>query len=130
MDVRFDALGIVVEDMARSLDFYRLLGLTVPPDAETEGHVEVHLARGLRLLLDTVDVIQSFSTWEPPSGGARMSLAFLCSSAAEVDDRHAAIVAAGHRSHVAPFDAPWGQRYATVLDPDGNPVDLFAQLDA
>lgn len=25
-----------------------------------------------------------------------------------------------------PFDAPWGQRYATVLDPDGNAVDLFA----
>ncbi len=128
MDVRFDALGIVVQDMKRSLDFYALLGLEVPSDAE--GHVELHLARGLRLLLDTVDVIESFSSWEPPSGGARMSLAFLCSSAAEVDERHAAIAAAGHRSHVEPFDAPWGQRYATVLDPDGNPVDLFAPLDA
>jgi hypothetical protein len=27
-----------------------------------------------------------------------------------------------------PYDAPWGQRYATVLDPDGNIVDLFAPL--
>jgi hypothetical protein len=24
-----------------------------------------------------------------------------------------------------PFDAFWGQRYATVRDPDGNAVDLF-----
>lgn len=31
-------------------------------------------------------------------------------------------------SDVVPFDAPWGQRYATVLDPDGNGVDLFAPL--
>jgi uncharacterized glyoxalase superfamily protein PhnB len=28
----------------------------------------------------------------------------------------------------SPFDAFWGQRYATVLDPDGNTVDLFAPL--
>jgi hypothetical protein len=27
------------------------------------------------------------------------------------------------------MDAFWGQRYATVLDPDGNPVDLFAPLE-
>ena len=27
---------------------------------------------------------------------------------------------------LAPFDAPWGQRYAMVRDPDGNGVDLFA----
>jgi xanthine dehydrogenase YagR molybdenum-binding subunit len=27
-----------------------------------------------------------------------------------------------------PYDAPWGQRYATILDPDSNMVDLFALL--
>lgn len=27
-----------------------------------------------------------------------------------------------------PSDAFWGQRYATVHDPDGNPIDLFAPL--
>ena len=31
-------------------------------------------------------------------------------------------------SHLEPMDAFWGQRYATVLDPDGNSVDLFAEL--
>ena len=29
---------------------------------------------------------------------------------------------------VAPVDAVRGQRYATVLEPDGNAVDLFAPL--
>jgi uncharacterized glyoxalase superfamily protein PhnB len=37
-------------------------------------------------------------------------------------------VAAGYHSELEPFDAFWGQRYATVLDPDGNGVDLFAPL--
>ena len=128
MTARFDALGIVVSDMDKSLAFYELLGLTAPDRDAFEGHVELPLARGLRLMLDTVDVVKSFSEWEAPSGGHRMGLAFLCASPEEVDQQHALIVTAGHRSHVDPFDAPWGQRYATVLDPDGTPVDLFAPL--
>ena len=36
--------------------------------------------------------------------------------------------AAGRPGPLAPYDAPWGQRYATVLDPDGNLTDLFAPL--
>jgi catechol 2,3-dioxygenase-like lactoylglutathione lyase family enzyme len=128
MAARFDDVGIIVEDMERSLAFYGLLGFEIPTDAGQQGHVELHLARGLRLLIDTVEVIQSFSDWQPAAGGHRMGLAFLCDSPAAVDGQHTAIVQAGYRSHVAPFDAPWGQRYATVLDPDGNPVDLFARL--
>lgn len=34
----------------------------------------------------------------------------------------------GSPSAMAPFDAPWGQRYAGVLDPDGYQVPLFAPL--
>ena len=40
----------------------------------------------------------------------------------EVDDD------AGHVGHLDPWDAVWGQRYATLHDPDGNSVDLFAAL--
>jgi len=38
------------------------------------------------------------------------------------------LTTAGHPGSLNPYDAPWGQRYATVLDPDGNMVDLFAPL--
>lgn len=38
----------------------------------------------------------------------------------------AELVAAGYRGVKEPFDAFWGMRYATVLDPDGNGVDLPA----
>ncbi len=122
----FDAFGFVVSDMQATINFYRLLGVELPD--EPDGHVEGTLAGGIRIMFDTVEVVQSFSTWTPPSGGHRVALAFLCDSPSDVDATHARMTAAGHRSHVDPFDAGWGQRYATVLDPDDNPVDLFAEL--
>lgn len=123
-----DAFGLVCEDMAESVRFYRLLGLDIPDGAEGEQHVDVELGGGVRLMFDTVELIESFSEWEPASGGHRMSLAFRCVDPADVDRTHAAVVGAGYTSLAAPFDAFWGQRYATVADPDGNPVDLYAAL--
>ena len=40
----------------------------------------------------------------------------------------ARLVDLGYRAQHEPWDAFWGQRYATVLDPDGNHVDLYAAL--
>lgn len=131
MTLRIDAFGIVVSDMAASLAFYRRLGLEFPAGADGEGHVEATLPGGVRLMFDTVEVIRSFdASWQPPTGGHRISLAFLCDSPADVDRVHAELVAAGYRGHLAPWDAFWHQRYAEVHDPDGNPVHLFAALPA
>ena len=128
MTPRLDLLGIVTADMAASLSFYRALGLDVPADPGP--HVEAVLPGGLRLAWDTIDVVRSFDpAWTPPSGGHRLALAFHCGDAAGVDATHAQLVAAGHPSHLAPWDAPWGQRYAVVHDPDGNSGELFAPLE-
>ena len=129
MTARFDLVGIVVEDMARSLAFYRRLGFDVPPTADAEPHVEATLPGGLRLAWDTVETIRSFMPdWATPSGSARIALAFACDDPADVDATYADVVAAGYDGHKEPWDAFWGQRYAIVLDPDGNTVDLFAAL--
>jgi catechol 2,3-dioxygenase-like lactoylglutathione lyase family enzyme len=129
MSATFHAIGIVVADMAASLAFYRDLGLDVPADAGGEPHVQLALPGGPALMLDTQQTIRSFDpSWTPSSGSPGMSLAFDCGEPAGVDATHDALVAAGHRSHLAPWDAFWGQRYASVLDPDGNTIDLFAAL--
>lgn len=122
-----DLIGLVVKDMAASLAFYRRLGFDLPPELDDESHVE-STAGGLRIAWDTVEVIESFSSYTAPVGGHRMSLAFLCDSPDEVDRLHAELTSVGYASHLDPFDAFWGQRYATLLDPDENPVDLFAPL--
>jgi uncharacterized glyoxalase superfamily protein PhnB len=119
-------MGIVVREMPASLKFYRLLGLDIPPEADTEGHVEVVLAGGFRMAWDTLEVVLMFNDhWEQPTGH-RIGIAFKCDSAAEVDDLYNTVIAAGYASHKPPWDAFWGQRYAVVIDPDGNLIDLFA----
>jgi uncharacterized glyoxalase superfamily protein PhnB len=124
-----NAFGVVVADMDRTLAFYRALGLPVPDVEGAAPHVEVPLGGGVRIMFDTVETIRSFDPdWQPPTGGARVSLAIECASPSEVDSTYARITGAGHAGHHEPWDAFWGQRYATVLDPDGNPVDLYASL--
>lgn len=127
MSPRFTVVGVVVTDMAASLAFYRRLGLDVPADADAAPHVEVDLGGGLRLAFDTEDTIRSFDPdWTPPGAGGRAALAFACDSPAEVDATYAALTDAGYEGHLAPWDAFWGMRYASVHDPDGLGVDLFA----
>jgi len=129
MTARFDLIGLVVNDMARSLAFYRKLGLDIPADADAEDHVEASLPGGLRMAWDTVETIRSFDpSWSTSSGGQRIGLAFACPEPAEVDRLFAELVGAGYEGHLEPWDAFWGQRYATVRDPDGNGVDFFAPL--
>ena len=129
MTARLDLIGIVVDDMARSLAFYRRLGFDLPPEADAEGHVEAVLPGGLRMAWDSVEVVRSFDPeWRPPSGSHRIGLAFACDGPAGVDATFAELVDAGYRAHREPWDAFWGQRYAVVLDPDGNSIDLFAAL--
>ena len=130
MSPQFDAIGVVVSDMASAVAFYRLLGLSFPEGAEVEGHVEAELPGGTRLMFDTEDVVRSLDpTFHPPSSAGRIGLAFVCESPAEVDRVFDAVCEAGCQAERAPFDAFWGQRYATVLDPDGNGIDLFAPLE-
>lgn len=129
MSARLDAVGLVVADMARSPAFYRILGLDIPAEADAEPRVEAALPGGLRILWDTIETIRSFDpSWTPPSGGHGIGLAFACDAPADVDLTFEALVGAGYKGYLAPWDAFWGQRYATVRDPDGNGVDLFAPL--
>ncbi|MGP3922046.1 VOC family protein [Streptomyces sp. 8N616] len=129
MAPRIDLIGLVVSDMAASLAFYRRLGLDIPADAETQPHVEAQLPGGLRIAWDTEETVRSFDpSWTPPQGGHRLALAFACDDPADVDRTYDALLDAGYTGHLKPWDAFWGMRYATVLDPDGNGVDLFAPL--
>lgn len=129
MSAKLDMIGLVVADMGRSLAFYRELGLDIAADAEQRPHVEATLPGGLRIAWDTVEEIKSFyPEWSAPSGGARIGLAFLVDSPADVDSTFARLTAAGYEGQKDPWDAPWGQRYAMLRDPDGNGVDLFCPL--
>ena len=129
MDIQVTStvVEIAVKDLQRALDFYRLLGLDIPePDGP---HVEVELPGGNKLAFDNEEIIAGMHPgWTPPTQPGRLALAFRMSDPSGVDALFERLTAAGHPGALKPFDAPWGQRYATVTDPDGTSVDLFCPL--
>ena len=126
MNLKLDLVGIVTRDMGASLSFYRRLCLNIPEGVEGEPHVEATTPSGLRVAWDTAELARQIDPeWTEPSGGHGMALAFLCPGPADVDAKYEELAALGH-GHKEPWDAFWGQRYASVKDPDGNQIDLFA----
>ncbi|AWN22296.1 glyoxalase [Deinococcus irradiatisoli] len=135
MPLTLNYVSFVVGEMERSLDFYRTLGLPVPDGAhmnaagQAEDHVELS-AGGLRIAWETEKLVgEVYPGWTaPPPGQTRLGVAFEAASPAEVDAACQRLQAAGFVVKAAPYDAFWGQRYATITDPDGNNVDVFAGL--
>jgi uncharacterized glyoxalase superfamily protein PhnB len=122
-----NAIGIAVSDLGRSMQFYRLLGADFP-EGPADGHVEATMPNGTRLMFDAEAVIRDFMPEWTRANGNQVSLAFECSSPAEVDELYAHVVAAGFEGEKEPWDAVWGQRYALLGDPDGVRVNLYARL--
>jgi len=122
----FNAIGIVTADRARTIAFYRLLGVEFPESGDD--HVEATTPNGTRLMLDTEDVLRSFRPDWTRATGNQLALAFACASPGEVDEVYARVVEAGFVGDKEPWDAFWGHRYAQLRDPDGVPIDLYAPL--
>lgn len=126
---RIDSIATVVEDMARTLGFYRLLGFDIPAAADNERYVTIDVEGGMRFEWNIEEVERSFNPgWQAPPIAGRMGITFRCENAAEVDAIYGRIMAAGYEGDLKPFDAPWGSRHCRVLDPDGNAIDVFAPL--
>ena len=129
MATKLNLIGLIVKDMATTLDFYRQLGMEISEEMNAEDHVEITLPGGVRFAWDSESMIHSIDpAWKHPMGGHRVAFAFLCDTPEEVDTMYTRLIQNGAPSYRTPFNAFWGQRYAQVLDPDGNVVDLFAYL--
>lgn len=126
---RMNAIDIVVSDLEAAMSFYRRLGLMFEVDANTPEHAQCDLPNGLHLMLDTEGLRgQTTAGWSPASGGPRAFFAFEFAAPADVDGTYAELTQAGYRGLQEPWDAFWGMRYATVADPDGNGIDVYATL--
>jgi len=130
MKPTMNVIDIAVSDLDAAIAFYWRLGLEFQVDPQTSEHAGCDLPSGIHLMLDT-DELRGKTTagWTPPATG-RTFLAFEFPSPAEVDAKYAELTGAGYRGLQEPYDAFWGMRYATVTDPAGNGIDLYAGLPA
>jgi catechol 2,3-dioxygenase-like lactoylglutathione lyase family enzyme len=119
-------IGLIVEDMGASLDFYRRLGLDVP-SANDSTHVEIEMAGGMMLFLDSRP-----QRWDPgfePSplpepGTYRSLLEFYLESETKVREKFGEMVDNGYRGTREPYLTPFDMCFAFIEDPDGNAILL------
>ena len=80
---------------------------------------------GVRISLNTKEMITGVLGFEPENRGDKIELAFLCDSKTEVDEMTGKIRDKGYTVLKEPWSAPWGQYYSLVRDVDNNIISLF-----
>jgi len=120
-------VSLAVDDLQRSLDFYRD-GLGLPMDEvlpiqPEQDHVPITLPGGLYLVLILRSGFQEFTDMAEqavaPKGSSECILSYFAANREEVDAIAARCAAAGGTVATEPSELGWG--YATFLkDPDGH----------
>jgi uncharacterized glyoxalase superfamily protein PhnB len=118
-------IDLTVQDVRASAAFYAALGLEVPDVWEEGERSHVQIPDGP--MLNSIVLTKGYDpAWGDSSGAVFI---FDVADRAAVDAKHAELVDAGYRSHLAPIDAFWGARYAVVDDPDGNHIGIMSPSD-
>jgi catechol 2,3-dioxygenase-like lactoylglutathione lyase family enzyme len=110
------AVSLVTHDMARAVGFYRALGFTIRTGGGESSFTSLIAGSGyLNLIARPVDHQRSW--WG--------RVIFYVT---DVDAFHALAVAAGLKPGTAPADAPWGERFFHLTDPDGHELSFARPL--
>jgi catechol 2,3-dioxygenase-like lactoylglutathione lyase family enzyme len=110
------AITLVTQDMPRSVRFYLALGFSIRSGGEESSFTSFHAGSGYLNLLAR-PVRHELSWWG--------RVIFYVS---DVDAFHARAVAAGLKSDTSPEDAPWGERFFHLTDPDGHELSFARPL--
>jgi lactoylglutathione lyase len=116
-----DYVILYVDDLGRSLTFYRLLlGVVGTRRSETYAELVLENCRlGFYLRQAVPDLLGRSSE------GSGAELLFLVE---DVDGEADRLRAAGVRILAGPVDRPWGHRTVHVEDPDGHVVELAREI--
>ena len=109
------AVTLAVGDMARSVQFYTATGFQLlygGPDADFSS-----FRAGQGYLNLTLRKDYEAHWW----GRAIFYVA-------DVDEAHRHVVSAGLKPDTVPEDAPWGERYFHLTDPDGHELSFAKHL--
>lgn len=124
--MKLDGFGIMVDDMAVMVRFYRdVLGFEIKEDENTT-NVFLEKDGTLFLLYRKKDfekmTNRKFSYCSGVNGHYEIALSV--ENYAMVDKAYADIAAAGAEGIMEPETEPWGQRTCYVADPEGNLVEI------
>lgn len=108
-----NAVTLVTTDMARSCAFYADLGFE--PNYGGPDHSFTSWCAGSSFVNVQLD-----RDWQPPDRVWGRVILFVD----DVDAVHRRACAAGRTPSTEPADAPWGERYFHISDPDGHELSF------
>ena len=124
--MKLDGFGIMVDDMAVMVRFYRdVLGFKITEPEDTS-NVFLEKDGTLFLLYRKSDfekmTNRKFSYCSGINGHYEIALGV--ENYAAVDQAYARVTAAGARGIMEPMTEPWGQRTCYIADPEGNLIEI------
>ena len=120
------AIGIITEDLNKSKEFYELFGFNFESFGDGN-HLEASNGN-IKIMLDSVELAKKLDPNFEYQLNSVINLCFEFKTLDELSTKFSELKSKGFLIHKEPFDAFWGQKYAVVLDPSGNKVDLFCEL--
>lgn len=110
-----NAITLATTNMAAAVEFYGAVGLTMAYGGPTASFTSFHLG----------DNFINLTANEGPPAGFWGRVIFHVASPDAVWSK---LRAAGYEPMMAPRDAPWGERYFHVRDPDGHELSFARRL--
>ena len=124
--MKLDGFGIMVDDMAVMIRFYRdVLGFEIQEEENTS-NVYLEKDGTLFLLYRKTDFEKMTGRTFPYCHGVNghYEIALSAENYAAVDKAYEQVIAAGAESILAPVTEPWGQRTCYIADPEGNLIEI------
>lgn len=124
--MRLDGFGLLVNDMATMIRFYRdVLGFEIK-EAEDASNVYLIKDDTLFLLYGRKDFEEMTSRkYEYIKGlNGHFELALYVDTFEEVDVEYKKVIEKGATSVLEPTTEPWGQRTCYIADPEGNLIEI------
>lgn len=126
MKVKFDMIGIFVEDLQRMVHFYKeVIGLEI--DWEGKGPYAEFKHEGIRFAMYERKELPGLLGRDPsfPKGiNGTFELAINVGEARQVDEIFWRMVKAGAKEIYAPRDEAWNMRSSMIADPEGNLIEI------
>lgn len=108
------AVTLFTADMARAVRFYQAIGFVLRYGGESAEFTSFHVGAGYLNL----------TPGSPPGRSWGRMVLYVD----DVDAMYQRVRAAGIRTETEPADAPWGERYFHVRDPDGHEMSFARPL--
>jgi catechol 2,3-dioxygenase-like lactoylglutathione lyase family enzyme len=124
--VGLSAVTLATDDMDRAVAFYRALGFELRAGGDDPAFVSFAVGPGFLNLITRGHAAARSAT---PDARTTRWWGRVIVHVTDVDAFHARAIASGLRPHAPPCDAPWGERYFHITDPDGHELSFAHPLD-